>query len=1130
MSFIYKLIRNLSCTLIVLTIGHTYGADFTPEGGLRFNLKCTAHFNAVLTKYPDFRYNEVRSDHSKICGLQTTDNLLVNFDHFSSKLDEISKRLNSNKDESVKKEYWQGEIKILSEAAKPRGETNVFVVDKNELYKNRIDQTALRESCSESSRVRRGASQINRCVKRKEEEEKRKINADLKPLEDQVESEKSASQGISPTQFLSSEQNRLRASFNSENNSDIEAVDDDVVNLQEESSPVENSNAPSLSPTKASERTIASTPSPEESSSENKISDSAQIQAKPETEPEQASSDEDKTLTEDTKESESLFGSQDLNYDQDGYATLSFGEGLQVPVHKSEVAAMEEGAAVCMKNTEGSNQDKIDKCTKEAEKACISDSNVCGTYHNQIKARAAFQGAPPPEVDVESGSDANSINSSFCFKSLTTDNDKITVDPQSGRELQRNVSVISSKLAAGLAGSSEEDQFGGNEFLFSNRLDLVRFEDQTSRYVYANSNSCNSIFGKRDRDFTDIEGLLTVRNKTNFCKDLLQVGVDMKVPECQDLVVRIQREKLFEGGDGCKPSVGQSALNSQTINQLKACKIENLGENYTMGLDAFSEEGEKILENRKGVYDVYEGKVVAKSALADVSEVCNNKTKPLSGDEYVTRACNEATTQLMQCLNAVEASPNNGDKIVSGCVALKKVADAVKAESASDEAETSLDGKIQCRRKLSGSSIYALDYGACLDVIDWYNATFLVVDTVGPIVGQAASAMSQQSSSLAANRAIASGGDPQKAAFKAQKDRLETQERFEKAQGALQGSKALITMTKFSLYPTPGELERWAGGSKPYYKNLDRGDASILNALVGSNASMMDELFANQAANDVLVTNAIDALSKGIVHAIRASHFRKQRNLVKKVEDTLDEAQFNKPENQLTKGPSFCEVNPNLASCRKRGSRSRSGQNGINFGGFSAGSGGGQEVDFDLDENDKNSIISKGANPTENPERENVESILDDTKVAEEKAFRAPGAAQITGASPGGGGGGGAGGGAGGVAAAGGGGGGGEPPNKGRSGASSDYGKKTAGKYISGGGKVSYRSGAGRGPAGGRRSSSNPFGGLKRQRSKRAVASEVEKSLLPKKMKLFDAISSRYAKVHGSDRLEKSYENEPKVK
>ena len=88
-------------------------------------------------------------------------------------------------------------------------------------------------------------------------------------------------------------------------------------------------------------------------------------------------------------------------------------------------------------------------------------------------------------------------------------------------------------------------------------------------------------------------------------------------------------------------------------------------------------------------------------------------------------------------------------------------------------------------------------------------------------------------------------------------------------------------------------------------------------------------------------------------------------------------------------------------------------------------------------------------------------------------------------------------------------------------GLASDFGKKGGAKYRSGAGGRNFRAG---GSANTKKSSqSNPFSAFGKK-SKRSIASNVEKELLPKKSRLFEVISNRYTQVNNAGGLLKVQE------
>ena len=503
---------------------------------------------------------------------------------------------------------------------------------------------------------------------------------------------------------------------------------------------------------------------------------------------------------------------------------------------------------------------------------------------------------------------------------------------------------------------------------------------------------------------------------------------------------------------------------------------------------------------------------------------CDDTAKRLStgGSRENNQTCYKAYTAVETCISSADFS---GSKIAGGCIALNQLAQIIQKEEMGDgeDADSSLDQAINCNVHAGESTVYAIDYGACKDAVDWYNGTFVVVDTLSPIIGQAAQSINENSINNGIARTVAGGGNAQEAAFRAQKKILKQKEDLEMGQSVLQAGKAAITIGNFALYPTPKEVSKWCVGesqeSKATYGKLDNAMYCELSTMVKVNSKLKKELFANQGAKDVLMTASATALSKSIVHALKARQFRKQRRLVTKVEEALKEDQEEIQDNQIENGPTFCDLNPSAAGCGGSGGGRIRNSNGLSFGGFGTGlNNGGNSIDINRDKDSDNSPALADTTGSTNAERTEIPDLTGDGNKRTVNGFKKVAASKVT---PGGGSGGG--GSAGGGGAAGGGGGGGSPEpggKKGKSGGSGlEYGAKTAGKYTTGStnGRGGFKNGRG---IRNKKKARNPFGGLGGKGRSRTVASKTEKSLLPKRVKLFEVISSRYAKVHGAKRIE----------
>jgi hypothetical protein len=627
------------------------------------------------------------------------------------------------------------------------------------------------------------------------------------------------------------------------------------------------------------------------------------------------------------------------------------------------------------------------------------------------------------------------------------------------------------------------------------------FSDRLEGTMYSDSRTCNEIFGSRKKEFTEIKGKLTVKNKVLFCLDALESAKNKNLERCQEAM------ELLSSGE---TAVGEKCLtvSDQTkVTEYKQKREENLKycaeEQKSLGI---TPKHDKFVEAINGCMAGFDG------ALGDAN-----------GTETIEPRCTAAYNAVKSCLGG----PEEGQQwqVALGCASLKGAAVRLQNNEDIDEGEftyQSIDSVIKCVLKDDSSPVYALDYLACRKSAYWYNTAFITTDLAAPVIGSAMNVYKESDIQGDMQREMASGGvDAQTAALRAQKRQYGVKASAEAVQGTLQGAKAITMFGNMAMYPTPDLVSsEWCLENSENDVGISTLHACGLVQMVKENGSgdLMGELFRNGAMRDVMLKKGFEALSKAIVHGIIAGSYKKRSKLVGEVEKALTDADFNQPENQFEAGPSFCSQNPTLPSCSGTGGgRIVNSGADFSFGGIQPQGGG------NLNELDNGDLNGSGSpNNAVRPSgkaKEDLGNILaTDSNGKFDKGFKKVGAAKV---GAGGGGGGDSGGGGGGASGGGGGGGGGgDSDAKAGAGPQKGFGKKTFGKYIAGS-NGKFTSG---GSVGGKKKSSNPFAALSGKGRNRKIASQVEKELLPKKVQLFEVISKRYAAV-SKDRLDIAKEN-----
>jgi hypothetical protein len=769
-------------------------------------------------------------------------------------------------------------------------------------------------------------------------------------------------------------------------------------------------------------------------------------------------------------------GSEPIN--SDGSYTFAGENGIgEITIDGNDISTIKNNITACThkKAREGSEspQEQANRCADKQIAECKEDPKmVC----NRLNAQATDGiGDIPAEVkdvrvNLDSLADQIDLGEEDCIGLFSGKNKEV------GKYLSDQVKVKGGN--------------GGEMSYFSDRLEGT---------MYSDSSTCQEIFGTRKNEFTEIEGKLKVKNKVLYCLDVLE-SARSKNPEACNEAMRLLAGEETAAGEKCITITDKSASDEYDIKRAEfneKCKEEAKGNGMVEGSDAYG---------------------------AGISKCMSDHTSRLGdlGAETIHPRCTAAYDQVVACIGDNKSAQW---EVALGCASLKGAAKKLLSNNELDEGEVdyqSIDSQIKCVLKDNSSPVYSLDYIACRRSAYWYNGAYLVNDLASPVIGSAMSVYKQADIQGDMQQDMAKGGiDAQTAALRAQKRQYGAKASEEAVQGTLQGAKAITMFANMAMYPTPNYVsEEWCLENNDNEVGISNLHACGVVKMLDENGdgTLVGELFRNGAMRDVMLQKGFESLSKAIVHGIIAGSYKKRKELVGDVEKALADADFNKPENQLDPGPSFCAQNPTLPSCSGNGGGGRIANSGVDFsfGGISPQGGG------NLNELDDAGLGDTGGSnnaikPSGKAKTELGDILANNSSGKFDKGFKKIGAAKVGAGSPSGGGGGGGGGASGG---GGGGGGGGDPEAKGEAGAQKGFGKKTFGKYTAGSnGKFS----AG-GSVGKKKKSRNPFASLSGKGRNRKIASQVEKQLLPKKVQLFEVISKRYAVV-SKDRLDIAKEN-----
>jgi hypothetical protein len=668
------------------------------------------------------------------------------------------------------------------------------------------------------------------------------------------------------------------------------------------------------------------------------------------------------------------------------------------------------------------------------------------------------------------------------------------------------------------------DGAGDNRYLtteFKEMIDEFKV-DSISPESYTELSQCNDAFG--GAGYVSRKELRVSASKS-FCRDLfMKTSTLSKMREVASINPGTSREHF---GENClKPDLINTDMSfDDEVAKSEGNEERNCGEK----LVNYNECHSKNSENCQSSASPLECMQVAcgnldkayKTCQAKVADIEERRGNVVTGD--VRDGCKEKFAAIKNLIS--DSFKTEIIDLVGGCASLQEISRYVIDEvlENGENSYFSLDKKIEChaRRRPDQGSAYALDYEACSKAAYWYNGAFLVNDLAAPVILNATEAMDGMDVQSDMQRDLASGGiDAQSAALRAQRKTYQNKADSEKTKGTLQTGRALAMFGNMMKYPTEEVISGWIVSGQNDL-GLESVIITALARMAQGNSEIRKDLFLNGKAKEVMLQTGAMALSKAVVHAIVSKTYDKQAKLVGKVEDTLKEADFNQAENAMPDMTTFCLENPLLPSCSGVGTgRVSSGDVDFSFDGITPQGGG--NVDFDTSDriggagNDTNSAV--GNRSAGGDDLSNILGESSDKKFGNK--FNKIAAGGVT--ASGGGAGGGSGGGGAGAGGGGGGGSGDDPARRGTNGPSTATGKKTSGAYVTGqAGKFSSG-----GSLRSKKKSVNAFANLGRGRKgRRKIASQDGKELLPKKVKLFEVISKRYAEVSKSDRLYKLKRN-----
>lgn len=739
--------------------------------------------------------------------------------------------------------------------------------------------------------------------------------------------------------------------------------------------------------------------------------------------------------------------------------------------------SIKEGYDECVKKPNSSKR----ICEKEANNKCSGQGEACRNFVEGLYAN-----------------DGN----------LNGDINQIMSDMENSDYIRKSIGGIE-ELNCFKAYAMEVE---GHKYLNPSILEIVNIENiSNSISVYETISQCGDPLGLK---FIG-EGEVSIIRPSLICRTLL--SNKYVIDELKQAGVR---EDLV-GAKSCFAAAGDNLTMDESMQQgkddyEKHCLDQRL--NYYKTSENTVKQSENGETTESANYDlaIKNDAQALKQMETCKAEVLAKRSQLNKGKKF-NEECGENDGLYKRVRDIIgkksDSFKKRATKLLAGCVALKEVSEAVLATDIDDNEESyhSIDSKIKCvAQRRPGYGPYALDYGACKTAAYWYNGTFLTNNMVAPVVMNAVENSDNiEIQNNVQNEMMLGGEDANTAALRAQRKTYKHKANRENISAGLEAGKAMAMFGNMMNFPTPDLVSAdWCQSSSQNNLNLDRDVACSLVYMAKKNRKIKQDLFANQKTKEFMLGVGAEALSKAVVHAIVAGTYKKQAKFVGMVEDALENAESNQPENQLDLSDNYCAKNPTVPSCKGMGSGG--GYNtgvDMNFDGITPQTAG--SADFGENGGEDYSSSSSDGKPTSEVATSDLSDIMgegSDNKF-NSKDFKQIGAAGIKAAGTGGGSSGGGGGGSGG---GGGGGSGGGDPKKAGAGGQRDFGKKITGNYATGGtgqfssgGKISKK-----------RKSNNPFANLGGRGSSRKIASKVEKQLLPKKSKLFEVISKRYADVH----------------
>lgn len=609
---------------------------------------------------------------------------------------------------------------------------------------------------------------------------------------------------------------------------------------------------------------------------------------------------------------------------------------------------------------------------------------------------------------------------------------------------------------------------------------------------------------------------------------------------CTELISGLSRDNLDEFTGMTFEMPGRNGVDGSQVLNYQGCELVYGGR----GAESFLDRDLAQLITTQPVKDKL-CKVFANSdkdcgPIAD-NIIANCTTAELRSDP--DSLCSRYKTDFTTC---DQSKIDKIDHLVSTCNVLKAVRNKISEDTGGEQVYMTVDsqetpvGPNQGAQLTHGRGGFAckntkqlsLDYKSCRRSAFAFNAGFVLgelggetaIETYGLIQG--IDIQSDQQQALASPDPV----EAQTASLDAVRRQHRLQATQQRIRMGIQGSKGAVMLGFMFSYVTPKRVaNKWCGEGIADDYGLTQTEACIVynmakDSTSGTRGNTIDGrplhniMFENQRAKNALGMGAAESITKAIVAGLIADLKDKQANRIGDVKAEFENASFNNETGFDPSGlPTFCSENPNAPSCAGARDNGRRNGNGVDFTFGNGINGAPTNLDLNGDVDDENGALANRDTSLTREQVEDLNSIVDGEKVNKGNGeFSAPRAGSIsTSARQGGGGGGG--GGASASAPGGIGGGGGEEA---KGGLNSALGKKSKTKFTSGtGGLVS-------GGGGGARKSTkdtNPFANLVGTKSSnRGIASEVEKSLLPKDIRLFSAISKRYSEVSRSGRLDQN--------